>query len=87
MDTLLPDDVQQETPQQRFSRLYITSAEICRELGVSRPAVMDAAKRGLLPEPIVISPNSPHVWERAVAAPSLAAWRIMLNARRGHKHA
>lgn len=87
MDTPNPVDVLPETPQQRFCRLYITSSEICRLLNVTRPAVMEAAKRGLLPEPIVISPNSPHVWERAIAAPSLEAWRIVLNARRGQKHA
>lgn len=87
MDTPTTPAPAQETPQQRFARLYITSAEICRALGVSRPAVMDAAKRGLLPAPIVISSTSPHVWERDTVAPALDAWRIMLGARRKHHSA
>lgn len=70
------------TPQERFDHLYITSNEICEDLGIERSTVMNAKNRGLLPDPIVINSKF-HIWERATATPFINAWRINLKARRG----
>lgn len=68
--------------QKRFNETYITSAEICRELRVTRPSIMQARKRGLLPEPIAVNGSAIYIWERAAIAENLSAWRIILTARR-----
>lgn len=77
-----PEMLMAMTPQQRFDHLYITSNEICADLGIERSTVMNAKNRGLLPDPIVIN-SKLHIWERAVATPFIDAWRINLKARRG----
>lgn len=80
----------QETPQQRFDRLYVTSSELCRDLGVTRPAILQARRRGLLPEPIAVNPQATassaglYIWERAIVQPYVDAWRLILTTRRNH---
>lgn len=69
--------------QVRFDDMYISSTQIMTELGVSRPAVLHARRRGLLPEPIVVNQTQIYLWERATVAPYLEAWRISLASRRG----
>lgn len=73
----------EETTQERFDRLYITSSEICRDLGVTRPSILQARRRNLLPEPITLH-GCLYIWERAAVAPYVDAWRIILNARRSN---
>lgn len=73
-----------ETAQQRFDRVYITSSELCRTLRVTRPAIMQARRRRLLPDPIAVNGASLYVWERAHLQPYVDAWRIVLNARRSN---
>lgn len=79
--------VTHETPQERFNRIYISSAEICRTLNVTRPTVLQARRRGLLPNPIMIPGCTLFVWERANIQPYLDAWRIMLSVRSNHPSA
>lgn len=74
-----------ETPQQRFDRMYITSAEICRDLRVTRPTVLQARRRGLLPDPIAVCGAAIYVWERPHVAPFLNAWKTILDVRRTGK--
>ncbi len=72
----------EETGQQKFDRLYITSLEICNKLEVTRPAVHRAKARGLLPDPIQVGGHM-DIWERAKIRPYLDAWKIALASRRG----
>jgi len=78
---------QPESAQQRFDRLYITSAEICRDMQVSRPTVLAARRRGLLPDPVSVCGASIFIWERATVEPYLAAWRVILGVRRAADNA
>lgn len=70
------------TAQHRFDSTYITSVEICRDLGVSRSAVLNARRRKLLPDPVVVCGTAIFIWERATAKPYLDAWRVILGVRR-----
>lgn len=64
--------------QLEFDNKYITSTEICQELGVHRTTVLLAIKTGRLPDPIVVRrPNGQPLillWEREPLQPFLAAW-------------
>ena len=72
-----------KTAQQEFDEVYITSSEIVQELGVCRATLVNARRRGLLPDPIVVNGAQIFVWKRDVVRPYLDAWRLMLQARRG----
>lgn len=69
--------------QERFDELYITSSEICKELDVSRNVMVDARRRGALPEPISINGRHIYIWERKTIAPYLERWRAARKAIRG----
>ncbi len=69
------------SPQERFDAVYSTSSEICRELGVSRPALLKAKRRGDLPAPIVC--EQLQLWHRAEVRPYVDAWKERLDGRRG----
>lgn len=73
----------EKTAQQEFDETYITSSEIGQELGVCRATLVNARRRGLLPDPIVVNGAQIFIWKRDVVRPYLDAWRIMLQARRG----
>jgi predicted DNA-binding transcriptional regulator AlpA len=72
-----------ETAQVRFDRTYITSREIMKRLGVTRPTVSQARKRGLLPDGIVVSDTL--VWERETVESNLQAWERLLKIKRTNK--
>lgn len=61
------------TAQERFNAAYITSSEICRRLGVTRGALVQARSKGKLPEAISVE-NHMMIWEREVAEPFVQAW-------------
>ena len=69
--------------QQRFNEMYITATEISREMNVSRPSVLKAKKRGLLPNPITVGDQHVCIWERAEVRPALDAWKIIIACRKG----
>lgn len=69
------------SPQEQFDEIYITSSEICRELGVSRSALLKAKRRGELPAPIVC--EQLQLWHRAAVRPYVDAWKARLEGRRG----
>lgn len=73
-----------EPAQARFDRAYISSGEICRRMGVSRATVLQARRRGLLPDPIAIDNANVYVWERATVEPYLSAWALLLGVRRNN---
>lgn len=72
----------EKTAQQEFDEIYITSSEIGQELGVCRATLVNARRRGLLPDPIIVNSAQIFIWKRDVVRPYLDAWRIMLQARR-----
>lgn len=74
-----------KTPQQEFDELYITSSEIGQSLGVCRATIVNARRRGLLPEPIVVNGAQICIWQRATVSPYLETWRKQLLARRGER--
>lgn len=82
-----PPDTPPETAQQRFDRLYISSTEICRDMGVTRPTVMQARRRGLLPDPVSLGPSVTCYWERETVRPYLNAWKLILDVRRNRPEA
>jgi hypothetical protein len=71
------------TAQERFDALYISSLEIGERLGVSRPAVMHARRRGVLPEPVCVNDGQIYIWERKEVEPYLKAWETSVKLRRG----
>jgi hypothetical protein len=80
MANLMPAN---ETAQQRFDRFYITSAEVCKEVGVNRTTVLSAKKSGLLPDPVLVNDKLVCLWERQRVRPYIDAWKLVLHARRG----
>lgn len=69
--------------QQEFDDTYITSSEIGKELNVCRATIVQARRKGLLPDPIVVNGAQIYIWKRAIVRPYLDAWKLMLQARRG----
>lgn len=72
----------QETSQQKFDRIYISSVEIIEKLSITRSAISQARKRGLLPEAITSHGGSMLLWEREQIQHALEAWALMLKVRR-----
>jgi len=68
--------------QTDFDRKYITTTEICKRLNVSRSTVHIARATGKLPHPIDVQ-GQLFIWERVTVEPYLAAWKIVLDVRRG----
>lgn len=68
------------TSQEEFDATYITSSEICRELGITRATIVTGKRRGLLPNPITC--EQLQLWRRAEVRPHLDAWKVKLQARR-----
>jgi predicted DNA-binding transcriptional regulator AlpA len=68
--------------QREFDERYITSSEIMETLGVTRTTILLARRTGKLPDPIDIQ-GKIFIWERDKVKDYLAAWKIVLNARRG----
>lgn len=71
-----------ETPQERFDRIYISSVEIMSTLKVSRTAISQARKRGLLPNAIISHAGTMVLWERETIMPNVEAWGRIINIRR-----
>jgi hypothetical protein len=75
------------TAQEEFDETYISSTEICKELGITRATVTNGRQRGMLPDAIeLLRPDgAPHMvlWRRDRVRPFLDAWKIALQSRRG----
>lgn len=72
-----------QSPQERFDEIYITSTEIQEELNVSRSNILNARRRGMLPDPIQIKGVRAFIWEREKTRPFIEAWKLSLASRRG----
>jgi hypothetical protein len=72
--------------QVEFDRKYISSTELCKELGVTRATLVNGRRRGALPEPVRINrPNGDaHVmlWLRDEVKPYVDTWKVELIAGR-----
>lgn len=67
--------------QDEFDHKYVTSAEICVDLGVSRVSLFNRRKAGHLPDAIEVrSANRIHlfIWNREQIAPFIAQWQAQL---------
>lgn len=71
------------TAQEEFDQIWITSSEICRELGIDRSTIVQGRKRGLLPDPVKVNGDQILLWKREDVRQNLDAWKLMLKARRG----
>lgn len=74
---------QPSAAQKYFEDTYITAAQIMRDLGISRSALLYARKRGVLPDPIVINDGRIYIWEKKHIQANLDAWKLMLDIRKG----
>lgn len=71
------------TSQIVFDKQYITAAEITRELGISRAGFLYGRRRGMLPEPIVVSEGRLVMWERTpTLLATIAKWKEAITARK-----
>ena len=70
--------------QEEFDRCYITSSEITRTLNISRSTLMDARRRGKLPDAVFVQ-GQIYIWPRARVEGYLAAWKTVLEARRAQE--
>lgn len=70
------------TAQDEFNRTYITSSEIGRRLGVTRTAIIQARRKGMLPDEIMVEEQLV-IWRREAVEPHIAAWERKRNARLG----
>lgn len=64
-----------DTMREDFHRKYITSAEICKEVGVSKMSLMWARNSGWLPGEIFIQAGSVLIWERDWIRSFIDAWK------------
>ena len=70
--------------QAEFDAKYITAAEICQRVGISRPALQNGKRK--LPAPIVIPGSQNQLWIRAEVEEIINAWAIMNKARPSNKN-
>jgi len=70
--------------QRDFDEKYITSSEVCQQMGITRTGLIHARRAGRLPDPITVTAGGQVVlmlWERAELAPVLLCWSIERAAR------
>jgi predicted DNA-binding transcriptional regulator AlpA len=61
--------------QKTFEECYITSTEIAEEVGVSRPSVLNARRRGTLPNAISVGDDRIYIWDRQQVRPYIDNWK------------
>jgi hypothetical protein len=69
--------------QEEFNRMYITSAEICRILDVTRSSLVRARQLGKLPKGITVEGALISLWKREEIMPVLEKWKKNIEIRRG----
>jgi hypothetical protein len=68
--------------QKHFDEIYITAAQIIKDLKVTRSAILYARRSGKLPPPIVLNDGRLMIWQKSLVQPYLEAWKIILTTRR-----
>ncbi len=71
------------TAQEQFDEEYITSSEIYKRLGVTRPALHFRRRSGQLPGAIHVFGQQLIIWRRREIQPHLDKWDEALRAKRG----
>lgn len=61
--------------QDDFNTYYITSTEIAKVVGVSRPGVLKARRRGTLPDAISVGGDRIYIWDRQKVQPFINKWK------------
>lgn len=76
--------MQNQQSQLAFDKRYITSSEIIKELGISRPGFFYGRKNGKLPtEPIIANDGRLMMWERTPEImAAIASWKEAINSRK-----
>lgn len=73
--------------QEQFDAQFITSIELCTELGVGRATVLNLIRSGRVPEPIQIRRASGAImltlWNRSQLDELIPVLRYEINARKG----
>lgn len=73
--------------QEQFDKTYISSSEICQDLGINRSSLFYGARNGKLPDSITIwrPDGGAHImlWLRAEAEPMLSEWRKSIASKKG----
>jgi hypothetical protein len=74
-----------QTPQEEFDERYVTSAEVCIDMGVTRSSVFNRRRAGGLPGAIEVRTRDGGIhlllWVRSDVAPHLERWRAQLRCR------
>lgn len=74
------------TPQEQFKQRYVTSVEICAELGISRNALFKHRRKGGMPDAIELCDCKGGIivamWDRELVQPHLDAYRAQVAARK-----
>lgn len=71
--------------QKEFDEKYISSTEIARRVGVTRPAMHFRRKAGDLPGAIDVA-GQLFLWERDAIEPHIVRWEMSLKAKREPKN-
>lgn len=75
--------------QKQFDNKYISSTELCAAMEVTRATLVNAYRRGQIPQPIrLISPKGGTqlmLWERDAIEPYMAAWRPQVAVRKARQ--
>ena len=79
----MTDEKSLDNAQMRFDEKYITSTEIAEELDIERSTVLNARRRGMLPDPVTVRGVRVFIWERGPVRPFIDAWKVSLASRRG----
>lgn len=66
-----------ESPEDRFTKQYISSNEICERLNITPSGLTKAVERGNFIEPLDVTSNV-RLWERDAVEPLLKAWEQRL---------
>lgn len=70
------------TDDEIFRKDYMTSTEICEEMGINRSTLVFAQKSGRLPSAIRVCGSHVSIWRRETVRPHLDAWKVIYRQRK-----
>lgn len=65
-----------------FKRDYMTSTEICEEMGINRSTLVFGQKTGRIPPAIRVCGSHVFIWRRETIRPHLEAWKAVYRHRK-----
>ena len=63
-----------DSPESRFNAQYISSAEICKQMKITRAGLTKAITRGTFPPPLKLE-FGVHLWQRDEIELKLVEWK------------